>query len=277
MAENEGVTATTQVQGSQAVHVEPAEKPIESGPAMPEGGVEKFWDGEKGEYNWEAHAKELQWQTAQKGAAPAAAAVTQEAPTEAAEQAATDAQVDATAKQAGVNMDEVRAAIMETGTVTDEQRAAFNAVGVDDSTIDFLASKTTEGVKQHVETVTEYLGGDLAKVREFLEGKFTDDERAAFSADLSDPGRWRQTADFLRREMGIPAAPVGEALRGANEAPGAGGASTTAPITDAELNAAIQDPRWKTDKNFREEMTARARAANMRHTPQAGRAHTGGM
>lgn len=265
---NPTVPSATQVQGSHSTQINPAPPAAPEGPQMPDGGVEKFWDAKGGTYNWEAHAKELAWQQRQKAGQPAPKADTPP-PAE----AQTNETAEQVAERAGVDIEAANRAIMETGKIDDANAEKLRAVGIPQDVIDNYARQVRDDAVQHANTVTEFIGAPLDKIREFVKGRYSDAEIQGFSEALSDPSRWRPLAAWLRDEMKLPAPQKGTMLHGDNAA--APSTQGLEPLTDDALQSAINSPKWKTDPAFRNGIINRARAAGLgRPDP---RAHSGGM
>ncbi|NIV39401.1 MAG: hypothetical protein GWN58_61315, partial [Anaerolineae bacterium] len=94
---------------------------------MPEGGVEKFWNAETKEYNWEADAKEKAWQLSQKEKTAPAAENTETIPAEGEENNLPDS-AEQIAEAAGLDLQAVNEAILETGQFPAEAMEALKSV-----------------------------------------------------------------------------------------------------------------------------------------------------
>lgn len=242
--------------------------------AMPDGGHEKFWDGSKGVYNWEAHAKEQAWQLANIKAAPKADA---KAP---ADPAAGPSQADikAVADSAGVNMEAVNAAILNGEDIPADARAKLNAIGIKDDVIDAVLESQKVIIAQHVQNVKDFIGGDagMARLSAHVMRNYRPEEVEAFNAQLNDPDKWRATAIYLLHQAGLPQGNKGSLIQGPNAAAPAMAANGSYQ-TDAELQADIRKPEYRRDPAFRASVEQRLR--NSPHLISGGspRAHPGGL
>lgn len=209
-------------------------------PQMPEGGHEKYWNSEKGEYNWEAHAKEMAWQQNQK------VADEQPAPEAEADQAAEEA-----AQQAGIDFNEFNSYVAENREPSEEHLKALEAAGIPPDVVKDYVQMKLEAADRHVSAVHEFLGGEtgLANLKAHLAANYTEAEIAAFDEQLANPGTWRVAASYLLAEAGLPQGGRG-LIKGQNApaGPAAGGESFQ---TEAEFNAAMRDPRYKSDPQYR--------------------------
>lgn len=217
-------------------------------PQMPEGGHEKYWDADKAEYNWEAHARELAWQKDQKSA--------QEANADEGEaiKRADDVAGQA-AEKAGIDLIEFNEYVAEHGKVNPEHLKQFEAAGIPPESVEEYVALKIAAVERQYDTVIDYFGGEAAKeqLNTFLVKNYTREEVVAFNEQLMDPGKWRATAAFLMGEAGM--ARPGHGLIKGNNANAGGGAEGEKFATEAEFNAAMRDPRYKTDPAYRERVT----------------------
>lgn len=245
-------------------------------PEMPEGGFAKYWNADKGVYNWEGHAKEQAWQVANKPAKADTKADTK--PANAAAGDASQADIKAATDAAGVDMDAINMAIVRGEDIPADARAKLNAIGINDAVIDAVLESQRAQVEQHFSTVTSFLGGEagMAKVSAFVTKNFRPEEVEAFNEQLNDPDKWRATAVYLLHQAGLPQGTKGGLIQGTNAAAPAtsvnGGYQT-----DAELQADIRKPEYRRDPQFRAQVEQRLR--NSPHLYGAGnpRSHPGGL
>lgn len=230
---------------------DPAAPLVDDGtPVMPEGGHEKYWNAEKGEYNWEAHARELAWQKDQKPAddTPPADGGQQAEPTQAdADAAAADA-----ATKAGIDFDAFNSHVIENREPSEEHLAALEAAGIPRDVVQDYVQMKLEAADRHVAAVHEFMGGEtgLANLKQHLADNYTEAEIAAFDDQLSNPGTWRVTAAYLLAEAGLPQG--GKGLVKTVNAPGGDTTGGESFANEAEFNAAMRDPRYKADPQFRQ-------------------------
>lgn len=228
-----------------------------TGPTMPEGGSEKFWDAEKGIYNWEADAKEKAWQLSQRSGQTAGQGEAAEG-AEGAEESAGDEADQQAAEQAGVDLNAFNTYVAENGEPSEEHLALFEKAGISREIVEDYVSMKLDMAETHVRTVQEYLGGEtgLALLRDHLAKNFSDAEVAAFEQQLYDPGTWRTTAAFLLQSAGLP-----QSGKGLVKGPNAAASATSGERfnSEAEFNAAMRDPRYRSDPAFRARVQAAVR------------------
>ncbi len=248
--------------------------PVDDTPKMPEGGSEKFWDGEKGAYNWEGDAKEKAWQLAQKPAAPTApvAPTAPEAPVAPALDPAAPVEAQAAAA-AGVDVAAFNAHVAEHGEVSAEHLAAFEKAGIDPAIVTDYANMKLAQAADHIGSVTEYLGGDhgISQLKVFMGKTYSEAEVGAFENQLMDPSTWKATASMLLAQAGLAPGASSGLHQGPNaSAPSTGGERFN---SEAEFNTALRDPRYKTDAAYRSRVEASLR--NSMGSMSAGAKHTG--
>jgi len=112
-----------------AGHGTPSSENIDSAPIplKPENGQDKFYNAETGEYNWQAHAAELEYRM--KGDTPDTATEGEES-TEAAPEAETDDAALSIVSNAGLDVDSLIQQIQQEGNLSDEAKNALIATGV---------------------------------------------------------------------------------------------------------------------------------------------------
>lgn len=237
--------------GQQPPSNDPAPMGQAGTPQMPEGGHEKYWNAEKGEYNWEAHAREMAWKQGQKGqqddpAADDPYSSAGPAPTADADQAAMDA-----AESAGIDFNEFNNHVLENREPSEEHLKALEAAGIPRDVVQDYVQMKLEAVERHISAVTDFLGGEtgVANLKQHLANNYTEAEIEAFDAQLANPGTWRVTAAYLLADAGLPQGGRG-LIKGTNAppSPSTGGESFQ---TEAEFNAAMRDPRYKSDPQYR--------------------------
>ena len=266
----------TNVTPTAAVTVTDEVVPVDNTPKMPDGGSEKFWDGTKGEYNWEGDAKEKAWQLAQK---PNVAATPPKEPVQpisavpATTPPAVIAEPAATAAAAGVDVAAFNAYVAEHGEVSAEHLAAFDKAGIDPAIVTDYANMKLEQAAAHVSGVQDFLGGDtgIASLRTYMGANYTEAEVGAFEKQLLDPGTWKATASMLLAQAGLAPGASSGLHQGPNaSAPSTGGETFN---SEAEFNTALRDPRYKSDPTFRAGVESKLR--NSMGAMKAGPNHVG--
>ncbi len=266
----------TNVAPNAAVTVTDEVIPADTTPKMPDGGSEKFWDGTKGEYNWEGDAKEKAWQLAQKpnvAATPPKEPVQPKSADPATTPAAIIAEPAATAAAAGVDVAAFNAYVAEHGEVSPEHLEQFKTAGIDPAIVTDYANMKLEQAAAHVEGVQDFLGGDhgITQLKTYMGANYTEAEVGAFEKQLLDPGTWKATASMLLAQAGLAPGTSSGLHQGPNQsAPSTGGTKFN---SEAEFNTALRDPRYKSDPAFRKQVEDNLR--NSMNSMSAGPKHTG--
>lgn len=161
--------------------VETPKPPVEA-VKMPDGGFEKFYDQKTGAYNWQAHAREVQWKLDQKDKAtttppvvkadpkpdapPAADAAPKEGepkpedkPAEGDKTPDEDKAAKDAAKAAGLNWDDLGAKINQTGTLEDADFEALDKVGIPKNIVEDYIKALTIAREANAKVAHEYAGG----------------------------------------------------------------------------------------------------------------------
>ena len=218
-----------------------------------------------GQYNWEAHAKELQFKEQQQA---------KKAPEQQANQpAAAPAEAQEAVENAGLNWDTLGDKIVTDGDIGEADYKALEEIGIPTD----IAKEYVEAVKfrteTHVNQVTEFFGGEqqFEAVKTWAQQNYSEAELDALSAQLSDPQSWKLAADMLSTKAGH--LPSSNATYGPNAGSAAG--TTVQPYgSQQEMIADQRRPEYKRDPSFRAQVVERARVSNFEQNP---RAHSGGM
>lgn len=166
--------------------------------------------------------------------------------------------------------------ILTSGDLSVATRQAFTKAGVPDSAINGQIAGIKAQQEVSVRRLADSIGG-MGEYNAFIEWAntaMTVDQRQGLFAQMSQPGgEYALQGAFAQYKNAIPAAGVANAagIRVGNEpalfnTSGSGAANTdpglaNAPFTDvAERHAAFADPRYRTDRGFREIVEGRARA-----------------
>lgn len=225
-------------------------------PAMPEGGREKFYNAETGEYNWQAHAIEAEY-NAKRGEAK-----DDKAADDGQKQQADPGQQTEIAKQtaeAGLNIEDVKKSVIETGDITAEQRQAYkDKFNVDDAFIDDyiegVVAKAAIG-EQRVRDQVEFFGGESQwdKVSEWAAGNLSDAKKEYFNKAFNS-GDWKEAAAEMKSafESAVGKQP-GTTIQGDNVQAG----SATGYKNRAEMHKAISSPEYWTDPEYRAKVAAK--------------------
>ncbi len=264
-----GVTATV-VDGANAANVDltladgAAAKP-EAGPTAESLGVSaeqfaKFHSAEKG-YNWEGHAKELQFKADQKPVAAAADPAKPADPLKIAEPAK-DGEAQKVAEAAGLNWDDLGVKIMNDGDISPEDYAALAKVGIPDAVVKEHIELLTQSAESHVKDVLAAFGGEKSfeEVKAWAQKNYTEVELQSLENQLAQKGEYKVAVDTLMTKAG-----KGGMVNAGQTVPGT---NTGGFETQNEMIAAMRDPRYKKDASYRQSVEAKVEASKWENNPR---------
>lgn len=227
-------------------------------PPMPEDGVDKFYDPKTGNYNWEAHAKEMLFNSKRsKKDEPSADPDNKDSKDNA--DAEPSNEVKDVVTSAGLQMDDLRKAISDTGNLTEDQYAALEKAGLPR----YLVKDYVDATKERQETTTNRIvseaGGaeHVGKVLTWAKETLSPEQIKAFNKQLEDPETCVPTLRTLSQMMSDASPTAGEPTLVEGGSPSG---SSAAFKSRAEQSAAINDPRYKTDPAFRKSVHDRIQA-----------------
>lgn len=248
-------------------------------PQKPEGVPDKFWDAATGQVNFVAWAKstsELEKQFTQSRQQQAAAdpkPADQTPPTitdpqtpeqkAAAEAAAKAAQVDpvAAAQEARTAAE---ADMQKDGKISDESYAKLAKAGWDRATVDNYVAGQRASQTLYLNSLYDSAGGKdaYAAMIKWAPSSYSQEEVQAFDAAIKsgNPGTMKLAVAGLKArfaaEFGTSGKPV-VPNNGDQNSTGAGFKS------QAEVTAAMRDPRWSKDPAYRREVTQKIQAGEL--------------
>lgn len=235
--------------------------------AMPEGGHEKFWDADKGVYNWQAHATELQFKMDQKAAKEA-----DKDPTETAEasdeQTAEEQAVSNIVEKAGLSEEALMREISTNGKLSDEAIASLEKVGIPKSLIETHVTAVKAQLDGIKNDMVAFMGGEAAYNEMVNWGNENLDDGTLDSVNtLFAKGNWKQAMTLIQGayKASAPGARQGKLENGLTSL----GGSTVAYESKAQQSADINSPKYRTDPAFRahvaQRIAATKRAGGYRH------------
>jgi hypothetical protein len=219
---------------------------------MPEGGYEKFYNKDTGEYNWQNHAKELQYRLENGGKTP------EVTPEEQAEVEATteDAASDIVLK-AGLSPDDLRQQIESTGSLSEEAFAALEAQGLRRDLVQTYVDNMVYRLEQTQAEAMTYAGGqdEWDKLSAWAETNLPDSEKIRYNELLATP-EWKVAIDALRMRRDTA---IGEPnlIGGNNNLAG----SQFGYRSKSEMKRDMSDPRYASDPAFRKEVMQKIQSA----------------
>lgn len=226
----------------------------QSVPPKPENGHDKFYNAETGAYNWEAHAKELEFNASGRGKE-----------TSPSDNPPSDADAAKMIADAGLELDDVVKSLKETGDLSGEQRAALkDKVGLTDEFIDGYLDGQKALVamsEQKVKAQHEYVGGEAEwqKISAWAAENLNNAQADYINTELASDD-WKGGMDQLRSwyQAGAKAAP-GQHI----SADGPGGGEVGYDSRKAMIKD-MQSPEYHTDAAFREKVRRRVAVSDFK-------------
>lgn len=231
-------------------------KPAEI-PAMPEGGLEKFYNKETGVYDWANHVKELNYrlEQARKPAEKGAPQI----PNGEDKPAEGEAKAEESAAPA-VNWQSLTEKVASTGKLEEADYASLQKAGVPKDIVDGYLEMYRVSQEFVRQTAITRAGGEKAMndMLAWAKDNLQPDEIAKYNAMLASPN-WDVAIDGLKARYvaatasGVPTGNEPKLIVGNNAA--AAGSDKFA--SKAEAVKAMSDPRYKTDPAYRQQVRER--------------------
>lgn len=167
---------------------------------MPEGGHEKFFDKETGSYNWEAHAKELEFNAS--GREKPEEDV--EKPTKLKiEEPATEEEALNIVNKAGLDATKLEASIRSSGDLDESDYEALKKVGLPEDLVKSYVENINYRIEAERKNAFDYAGGEdtFKQMSEWAVQNMPQDEIAGMNRLLDSPD-WKMAVDALKNRMG---------------------------------------------------------------------------
>lgn len=225
-------------------------------PALPEGGSEKFYNKETGEYDWKAHATELQYKLDQRGKGDEPKPEDQSE--EDAPKDGSDQEVQDVVQRAGLDIDTLRSQIIESGNIDAEAKAALVKSGVPEVLIDEYVSLASAHLEAQTAKAIEYAGGEEAwrEMHDWAAQNLSDAEKERVNAMLRSE-EWALAIDTIRVRAGAQARPEPRNVRGTQS----GRSAVSGYTSRSQMVADMQSEKYRSDAAFRIEVERRIAAA----------------
>jgi hypothetical protein len=229
-------------------------------PALPEGGQAKFYNAQTGEYNWQAHARELEYRAskgqkpkADEGAAPEGDKPTEDAP-------APDGEVADIVTKAGLSMETLEQTLQTNGSLTDEQRAALVKTGIPEALVRSYETMYAKAYEAQVKESLDYVGGEQEwqRIHAWAATNLTPAERDQYEVLLAGPS-WQVAVDALKSRMGSTSKTAREGSLAAGAGP-----SNSSPVgyrSRDEMKRDMSNPLYQSDAKFRERVMQKMQSA----------------
>ena len=234
--------------------------PAPEAPSRPEGVPEKFWNAEKGEVNTEALLKSY---AALEGRLGAPKDETSEQPeqtpagdAEKPEEGG-DAEANAAAAEAGVNVADLEAHYAEHGSIPEDAYARFEAVGISKEMVDeYVQFRTSRAEALQAEMTANYGGVERVQTMIGWAGEnWTEDKATAFNEAMGSKDRAKIDLALQSLEAAYQKANPKRPMLLKPQAAPSGGVNSFRSV--AEMKAAMSDPRYRTDPAYRADVARR--------------------
>tara|TARA_B100000686_G_scaffold344998_1_gene428703 strand:+ start:1309 stop:2133 length:825 start_codon:yes stop_codon:yes gene_type:complete len=170
-------------------------------PEMPDGGQEKFYNAETGAYDWESHAKELQFNQAGRQKPEAEKEENQELKQPQIEK--TEQEVSDVVQAAGLDELALEQKIKQNGDLTEDDYAALAKVGVPEGLARSYVDNLNYRIQGQRAEAYEYAGGEEQwnKMSSWAAENMSDTEVAGLNHMLDSPD-WKLAMDAMKSRMG---------------------------------------------------------------------------
>jgi len=213
---------------------------------IPEGGHDKFYNKETGDYSWENHSKELQYHLDQKGKQNDAS----EEPKDTA--------------SSPVDWDDISDKLSATRALEESDFEKLTGMGIPREVIESYIELLETGNEAAQEKTIQYAGGQesIDQMFGWAQQNLTEDEIGNYNSILASPN-WRMAVDSLRVAAGMAGSSTAEDAEAPQLMEGASApASGTGFASSAEMISAMSDPKYKSDPAFRNQVRLRVGRSN---------------
>ena len=238
----------------EVAEVDPVEKlPVEP---KPDNGHDKFYNAETGQYDWQSHAKELDYRLNGKPAEPAKAEATEDAtPTN--ETESNDEAVADIVTTAGLDPSELQTQIQTNGDLSDEAYAALAKVGLQRELVKTYVDNMVYRQEASTKEAIEYAGGESEwnALSNWAKDNVPETELNRYNEMLGSSD-WTVAIDALRtrqqQSTGEPSLLNGTGIT----------TSTSSGYrSKAEMKADMSNPAYQSDPAFRQQVAMKMQRA----------------
>ena len=223
---------------------------------IPEGGHEKFYDTKTGGYDWESHAKELEFNKAGRQK-PEVKDEQQKLQIETPE--ADQEALDIVSK-AGLDATALEQAIRENGDINEESYEALKKQGLSEDLVKSYIDNLNYRIQAEQEKAFDYAGGkeNFSEMSQWAVDNLPADEIAGINRVLDSPD-WRMAVDTLKSRMGDvskPATNEPTLLRGETVTGNQAGYRSK-----SEMTRDMGNPLYESDPAFRQDVMRKVQTA----------------
>lgn len=219
--------------------------------AMPEGGFEKFYDPKTGEYNWQNHAKELEYRLNQSKTPEE-----QKTDTEAT-QTTEQAEVNDIVVKAGLKSEDLEQQIVSTGDLSEDAYAALEKVGLKRDLVKLYVDNLTYRREANINEALQYVGGqqEWDSLSTWAADNLPETEVLRYN-ELLASNEWRVAVDALKVKRDS-SNPEPRLVSGSESVNG----SSYGYRSKSEMKSDMSDPRYSKDPAFRREVMQKIQSA----------------
>ena len=224
-------------------------------PAIPEGGQDKYYNADTGAYDWESHAKELQFNlNGRKNPEPEAEQPELQQP----QIQQNENQVSDIISAAGLNQDELTQRVEQDGDLSQDDYAALQKVGIPESLARNYVENMMYRQQGERQTAYDYAGGEenWNQMSQWATDNMSQDEVSNLNTMLHGPD-WRLAMDAIKARMG-PRLSDSEPSLVSGE-PNLGG--TFGYRSKDEMKADMASPEYRTNAQFRQQVMQKMQSA----------------
>lgn len=254
----------------------PQEGPTAESLGVSEAQFEKYFSKDTGQYNWEAHAKEQEYIEKQKESKEG-----DKKPEEKTEDAPkwdkelNDETVPEALEAAGLDQQAMIDKIATNGDLDDSDYEALKKIGITEKMANDYIENVFNVNQQHLDSVIDTLGGSEKAARENIDkmkaaGIFTEEQAEAVAKQMANQETGLAFAKGLMAQLNS-SNPQPVVLRGENSG---AQAADTGYKTQAEMIAAMRDPRYKRDPGYRAEVMEKVKTSSF---GDVSKLHTSGL
>lgn len=215
---------------------------------MPDGGYDKFYDKETGEYDWQNHAKELEYRLKQ--------GQVSEDDKKNVENASTQEVTDIV-QRAGLNPEDLKSQLLTNGALSEDAVSALEKQGLRRELIDLYVDNWNFRVNAQRETALGYAGGEgeWQELASWAAQNLPENEVARYNDLLASP-EWKVAIDALKVRRG--ASNTEPTLVGGNETVTG---TSFGYRSKAEMKTDMSNPMYASDPAFRRQVMQKIQSA----------------
>ena len=222
---------------------------------MPEGGHEKFYDPKSGGYDWESHARELEFNKAGRPKQ-------EESKEQQKLQIETPQDEEALniVNQAGLEPQALEQAIRDNGDIDEAAYEALKKVGLSEDIVRSYVDNLNYRIQAERDKAFDYAGGEenFQQMSQWAVDNLSTNEIEGINRVLDSPD-WRMAVDTIRSKMGGTKAPVTnepQQLRGETVT-----GNTSGYRSKAEMKSDMSKPLYESDPAFRQDVIRKVQTA----------------